>query len=157
MASCKNDFLCTLGQRYPIFEQLGPAALQVTNTTFFELKQMKWIINIFLNCGCYKDMNMNKTLTVEWTFFQFLFQPLKWFIPLRRSWCSLPYCILYWCKAPYASPLRSFCPQAIWSQSLSPLSNLLHRLKNKKWNTKWAFAQKRDIFTCENITVPMAS
>ena len=30
--------------------------------------------------------------------------------------------------------------------------NLLHK---HQWHTRWAFAQKRDIFTCENITFTM--
>ena len=85
--------------------------------------------NHILNHGCHKDMNMNMTFAVECTFFQVLF--LLW-----RS-CSLLYCILYWCKAPYASMpfmviLRpSHLAQVIWPWSFSPLSNLLHRLKNK--------------------------
>ena len=95
---------------------------------FFELKQMKWII--FWTVDVYTDMNMNMTFAVKCTFFQLLFQPLRWLILLWRS-CSLLYCILYWCKAPYASPLWSFCPQVIWPRSFSPLSNLLHCLKNK--------------------------
>ena len=30
-------------------------------------------------------------------------------------------------------------------------------LYKRTWNTRWAFARKLDIFTCENITFPMAT
>ena len=100
----------------------------LTLHAFFELKQMKLVI--FWTMDVYKDMNMNMTFAVECAFFQVLFQPFRWLILLWRS-CSPSYCNLYWCKAPYTSPLWSFCPQVIWPRSFSPLSNLLYRLKNK--------------------------
>ena len=35
--------------------------------------------------------------------------------------------------------------------------NILYLLYKYQWNTRWAFARKHDIFTCEKITVAMAT
>ena len=35
--------------------------------------------------------------------------------------------------------------------------NILYLLYKHQWNTRWAFARKHDIFTCEKNTVAMAT
>ena len=51
---------------------------------------------------------------------------------------------------PFENELVSYWNNGLWNQPLTTYPVLLYK---QQWNTKWAFARKLDIFTCENNMV----